>query len=439
MRQAGQTSLNPRARTEDWSREQERDEAFAPAGDADLGTPASDTRAGTAVPAAGAIRTGVRGPAERSPWATLDRPLGMRAALPLATEATMRRSGGRDGWWVLAAGGAALWTGTAAAAPLPDRVWGTYVGGDLSELNVSVAVGADGDVYLCGATDSLTSIATPGAHQDSLGGDLDAYLMRFTPAGEPVWGTYYGGAGREVCQTLVIDGDGDIILVGATTTTVGMATPGTVQPSYGGGNADGFVAKFDADGQRLWGTYVGSPSMTPNVYGVEHLEDVAVDASGAIYVSGTVHGTLPYPIPDAHDPTFGGFLMRLTQGAVDECASDRDCDGGLCIDGVCVPDGGSTGETADTTDHGETTSEPATSTGPGETTGTSDPATTDDPLTTGATAEPPETGETSTEPGDPTTGQGGCACDAAATNPMGLSLFMFALFVPRLRRRLRRA
>ena len=36
-----------------------------------------------------------------------------------------------------------------------------------------------------------------------------------------------------------------------------ISTPGSHQVTYGGGIADGFVAKFNSTGTRLWGTYYG--------------------------------------------------------------------------------------------------------------------------------------------------------------------------------------
>lgn len=59
------------------------------------------------------------------------------------------------------------------------REWGTYYGGELTEDCYTVAVDPAGSIFIAGATESLTGIATPGAHQLSLDADLDAFLAKF--------------------------------------------------------------------------------------------------------------------------------------------------------------------------------------------------------------------------------------------------------------------
>ena len=84
-------------------------------------------------------------------------------------------------------------------------------------------------------------------------------------------------AGPPVVAT---DNIGDAAVAG----TADAAVPGAPEP-YAGAD-DGYVVKFDANGSRQWSHLLGSA-------GQESLSHVAVDATGAVYVSGTTFGTLP--------------------------------------------------------------------------------------------------------------------------------------------------
>ena len=138
------------------------------------------------------------------------------------------------------------------------RQWGTYYGGAGVDFGNSVAA-VGSDVYLAGRSilSGGTSIATAGSHQSTPDAGTDAYLAKFNSAGVRQWGTYYGGGGDEYGNACVVAGT-DVYLAGYTSTSGGtaIATPGSHQPTYSGGE-DAFLAKFNASGARQWGTYYG--------------------------------------------------------------------------------------------------------------------------------------------------------------------------------------
>lgn len=159
----------------------------------------------------------------------------------------------------------AAWSATTHAAPLPDRVWGTYLGGAAVDRISAVAVDGAGDIYVCG--DSLSQgLGTPGVHQEFKSGGPDVILARFTPAGERVWTTCFGGTLADRCADVKVDGAGDIVIVGNTQSSAGITTPDSLQPFMPADPLfDGYVAKFDASGQRLWGTYIAGGSSSDYV------------------------------------------------------------------------------------------------------------------------------------------------------------------------------
>ncbi len=58
-----------------------------------------------------------------------------------------------------------------------------------AKIGYSCATDASGNVYLAGYTNSTTGIATTGAHQTTIGGSDDAFLVKFNSSGVRQWGT----------------------------------------------------------------------------------------------------------------------------------------------------------------------------------------------------------------------------------------------------------
>ena len=86
------------------------------------------------------------------------------------------------------------------------RIWGTYYGGELSDSFWSCCVDSTGNIYAVGMTNSLTEIASNGAHQTTYGGgNTDAFLVKFNTNGQRLWATYYGGTGSDQDYACNID------------------------------------------------------------------------------------------------------------------------------------------------------------------------------------------------------------------------------------------
>ncbi|MCC5918710.1 MAG: T9SS type A sorting domain-containing protein [Cryomorphaceae bacterium] len=166
------------------------------------------------------------------------------------------------------------------------RQWATYYGGNDWSLGFACALEGESYIYLVGHTTSTLGIAFNG-HQNSLGGESDAFLVKFNSNGVRQWGTYYGGGSSDVGTSVATDGE-YVILAGTTTSTNGIANNGH-QNSYATqvsmvGYGDAFLAKFNASGNRVWGTYYGGS-------GGEKGNVIAVDGNGNYYLAGTTYST----------------------------------------------------------------------------------------------------------------------------------------------------
>lgn len=152
-----------------------------------------------------------------------------------------------------------------------------------------------------------------------------------------LWSTYYGGSDFEDPSDVAFDSDENVIHVGGSKSSTGIAghAPGftTFDPSLSG-DYDAYVAQFDVQGNRLWGTYYGGS-------GSDRFSSLAVDTSDNILALGSSEsssmatlGTLSLSGPRdgllAKFNTTGGLTWARYIGGSGK-------DGGS---GVCVSTGG---------------------------------------------------------------------------------------------------
>jgi uncharacterized protein (TIGR02145 family) len=151
------------------------------------------------------------------------------------------------------------------------RNWGTYYGGAWDEWTTGCTADSYGNILIAGQTSSLSGIASPGAHQEVIGNNPtglyihDGFLGKFDSTGQRLWGTYYGGEVSDAITDVSMNNAGDIYVSGQTVSVAQISTPGSFQSAYGGGDYDGFLAKFSPLGQRLWGTYIGGTGYDYNI------------------------------------------------------------------------------------------------------------------------------------------------------------------------------
>ncbi len=198
------------------------------------------------------------------------------------------------------------------------RLWSTYYGTVEHDNGISCAVDLLGNVYMAAETSSsITAImTTPGAHQVQFGGGSsawsDALLIKFSNSGNRLWATYYGGANNDYPLSVKTDKFNNVYISGVTASTQGtiIASNNAFQTLYGGGNNDAFLAKFNQNGQRLFGTY----------YGGAGDEDAScfVDSYDQVYIAGNTSSSNGTTIASscAYQSIYGGgstdaYLVKL--------------------------------------------------------------------------------------------------------------------------------
>lgn len=140
------------------------------------------------------------------------------------------------------------------------RQWGTYYGGGQEDVAHACITDAAGDVYIFGESSTAggTVIATASAQQATLAGISDAFLAKFNSAGVRQWGTFYGGAADDYGNEAVLLANGNILVVGTTASSSGIAFTTPHQATFGGGAYDSYMASYNSTtGALNWGTYYG--------------------------------------------------------------------------------------------------------------------------------------------------------------------------------------
>jgi len=130
-------------------------------------------------------------------------------------------------------------------------------------------VDAQGNIYVIG-----TATGDFGNQRNQ--GTQDAYLTKYDSAGRQVWSKLLGSAGTASAFGLALDPSGGVVVTGATTADL---TPGAVAE----GNNTAFAARYTAGGEQSWVKQI--PTLAAN-----QANAVSVDASGNIYIGGSVSG-----------------------------------------------------------------------------------------------------------------------------------------------------
>lgn len=91
--------------------------------------------------------------------------------------------------------------------------------------------------------------------------------------------TYFGGRQYDGAYAVVVDRDGNIFFGGSTSSTNTFPILNALQPAYGGGFGDAFLAKLDPQGRLVFSTFFGGT-------GYDAINDMALDPEGNLVVVG---------------------------------------------------------------------------------------------------------------------------------------------------------
>jgi len=202
----------------------------------------------------------------------------------------------------------------------PTLDFATFWGGQIGEEANGVALDADGNIYFVGLTRDLPP--APGSFHSVVNSSFDAFVTKLNPSGtEVLYNAVFGGSSNDRGLAIAVDAEGAAYVVGSSFSDDFPTTPGSAQPSFGGGSQDGFIAKLNPAGSQLiYSSMIGGSAF-------EDAQAVALDGSGAAYVAGTT-GSADFPVtPGALRVQRGGdqsdgFVLKMSpDGAAFEQAT----------------------------------------------------------------------------------------------------------------------
>ena len=181
-------------------------------------------------------------------------------------------------------------------------------GGPGDDAGNAIVLRTDRDVIVGGTFNNVATFGSALAPQllTSAGG-FDFFVARLAPTLGLQWAVRGGGSGNDVIGTggIVATASGVIYVSGTFTGNAIIATGGATLVSHG--DADVFIANFDATGASagLLRSFGGT--------GTDAVSSLTLDASGNLYLSGSFQGSVDF------DPGSGVHVVNAlsTSGAAD--------------------------------------------------------------------------------------------------------------------------
>jgi gliding motility-associated-like protein len=217
----------------------------------------------------------------------------------------------------------------------PTLVCSTFSGSTSDNWGYTATYDAAGDIYAGGIAAAFGYPTTVGAFQTTFGGGgsggnnypFDITLTKYNPAGTAlIFSTYLGGSDNEQPQSIVVDNNNELCVIGRTYSANFPTTAGAYDVSYNGG-ADIIVTKFNPAGTALIGsTFVGGAgedgvNITANFfawsslkynYGDDGRSDIITDNAGNCYIASETQ-SINFPT------TGGAFQTAFGGGTQDGC------------------------------------------------------------------------------------------------------------------------
>ena len=190
-------------------------------------------------------------------------------------------------------------------------VYSTYLGGadrEYIDRAFNIFVDSTGNAYVTGMTGSI-NFPLLNAYQFFYGGQVDAFITKYSSTGAMQYSTYLGGSNSEVGYGIVVDNQGQMYVAGLTL-SADFPLEGPMQAVLGGFE-DPFITQFKVGGQSLaFSTYFGGANDREE-YGAC---GIGLDAANTVHIAGSTMAT-DFPIQNAYQQTnhgfYDGFISRI--------------------------------------------------------------------------------------------------------------------------------
>lgn len=166
--------------------------------------------------------------------------------------------------------------------------WAGNFGGTTADASYYTVTDASGNVYVVGGF-SGTADFDPGLGTYTVTslGQTDAYVVKLNASGFFQWVRTFGGSGTDRCNSISIDGSGNIYLTGIFNASADLDPGIGIFNLTSVGSDEVFILKLNSSGNFVWaGQLSGSGNQEAN--------QILVDVSGNVYVVGEFTQTVDF-------------------------------------------------------------------------------------------------------------------------------------------------
>ena len=176
----------------------------------------------------------------------------------------------------------------------------TFLGGNSTDEVFSIIIDESENVYIAGHTASTSFPTITGAYSTIHHGSYDGFVSRLnSDLTTLIASTFLGGNRRELINSLISNGNGNIYVSGSTQSSDFPVTPGAYEENFDGSYyiifpgdtiyySDIFVSRLNYDLSNLSAsTYIGGEND-------DYARSVILDESGNVYITGST-GSSDYP------------------------------------------------------------------------------------------------------------------------------------------------
>lgn len=208
-----------------------------------------------------------------------------------------------------------------------ELVYSSYLGGTdgLGDWGSGIAIDGHGKVYMAGSAWSSDFPMTSGAYQTTNSTGGKGFVAKFdigkSGAESLVLSTYLGGSNGpngDVINDVAVGSEGDIYVVGNTSSSDFPTTAGALQSTNGSSAWNGFLSHLKPDGSALlYSSYWGGSCGAGDITNGDFATGVAGDGKGNIYITGSTCST-DYPVSSgsvlqpALAGTYNTFVAKFT-------------------------------------------------------------------------------------------------------------------------------
>lgn len=196
---------------------------------------------------------------------------------------------------------------------LGNLVWSKTMGGPSNDDCTSIAVDLNENIlstgYFYGAADFDPNAATFNLNASN--NYKDIYISKLDSSGNFVWAKRIGGNNDDDGCSLTTDLTGNIYVAGKFQDTMDVDPGPGIQNLITNGGADGFMSKFDKNGNLVWTSQIGNS-------GNDMILNVYVSSVRHIYMSGYFENTIDFD-PGALQSNLtgpGAFLLKYNQNNI---------------------------------------------------------------------------------------------------------------------------